>query len=76
MPHFYFHIRDGEEWVEDYEGQELPSLDEARAQAVESARELMAAKVASGKRLNHDRFEIADASGRVVLTMAFEEAIK
>jgi hypothetical protein len=77
MPRFHMHIRHADKLLEDGEGEEFPSLAEARTEAVRSARELMAANVASGKKPNHNhsRFEVADESGRVVLVMPFEEAI-
>jgi hypothetical protein len=75
MPHFYLHLRDGERLLKDPDGREYRSLDDARAEAVLSARELMAAKVLAGRKPNHSRFEIADASDNVVLIVWFEEAI-
>jgi hypothetical protein len=76
MPRFHMHIRHVDELLEDEEGEEFPSLVEARAEAVMAARELMAAAVASGKKPRHSSFEIADESGRIVLVMPFEEAIE
>ena len=75
MPHFYLHLREGERLLKDPDGREYRSLDDARVEAVLSARELMSARVLAGKRLNHSRFEIADASDNVVLIVWFEEAI-
>ena len=75
MPHFYLHLRQGETLLRDPDGCQFGSLDEARAEAVLSARELMAARVLAGRRPNHSRFEIADASDNVVLVVWFEEAI-
>jgi hypothetical protein len=75
MPHYYFNVREGDRLVEDPEGQEFPSLVEARAEALVSARELMAARIMAGKRPNHRKFEIADDSGKLVLVMTFEEAM-
>jgi hypothetical protein len=69
-------IRKGDELLEDWEGEEFPSLTEASAEAVRSARELMAARMAAGKMPDgHTRFEIADDSGKTVLVIPFEEAI-
>jgi Domain of unknown function (DUF6894) len=42
MPRFYFHMRQGARLVIDEEGMELPSQGHARAQALQSARELWA----------------------------------
>jgi hypothetical protein len=69
-------MEQGDELLEDWEGEEFPSLSEAGAEAVRSARELMAASMAAGKMPDgHTRFEIADESGKTVLVMPFEEAI-
>jgi hypothetical protein len=76
MPRFHMNIRKGDELLEDWEGEEFSSLVEARAEAVLSAREMMSAARAAGKAPDgHRLFEIADASGRTVLIMPFEEAI-
>ena len=40
MPHFYLHHRDGETLLKDPDGREFRSLDEARIEAILSAREL------------------------------------
>ena len=40
MPRFFFHIHDGRE-IRDQEGTELPSIDEARKQAVRTAGEML-----------------------------------
>jgi hypothetical protein len=76
MPRFHMNIRKGDELLEDWEGEEFPSLLEVRAEAVRSARELMAAAMAAGKMPDgRSKFEIADESGKTVLIMPFEEAI-
>ena len=75
MPHFYLHHRDGETLLKDPDGREFRSLGEARLEAILSARELMSARVLAGRKPNHGRFEIADASNNVVLVVWFEEAI-
>jgi len=75
MPHFYLHLRDGERLLKDPDGREFRSLDEARVEAVLSARELMSAKVLAGRKPDYSRFEIVDASDNVALIVWFEEAI-
>ena len=75
MPHFYLHLRQGETLLKDPDGREFSSLDEARAEAISSAREIMSARVLAGRKANHSRFEIADASDNVVMLVWFEEAI-
>lgn len=77
MPRFHMNIRKGDAFLEDREGEEFASLSEARTEAVQSARELMAARMAAGKMPDGDtRFEITDDSGKTVLVMPFEEAIE
>jgi hypothetical protein len=75
MPHLYLHLRDGERLLKDPDGREFRSLDDARVEAILSARELMAARVLAGRKPKHSRFEIADVNENVVLTVWFEEAI-
>jgi hypothetical protein len=75
MLRLYFHNREGDELIEDWEGAEYSSLADARADAVKSAREIMAARVAAGKPPNHFTFEISNASGKVVLIMPFLDAL-
>ena len=43
---------------------------------MQSARELMSARMAAGKMPDFSRFEIADESGKIVLVVPFEEAIE
>jgi hypothetical protein len=76
LPRFHMNIRKGDELLEDWEGEEFSSLLEARAEAVQSARELMSAAMAAGKIPDgRTKFEIADESGKTVLIVPFEEAM-
>ena len=49
MTRYFFHIRNGEDLLEDDEGIDLPSLAAARKEAVLSARELIAESIASSE---------------------------
>ena len=75
MPRFYLNVRQDETLVKDPEGSDFSSLDEARAEALLSARELMSARVLAGRKANHSKFEITDDNGNVVMVVWFEEAI-
>ncbi len=75
MPRFFMNIRQDDEWLEDREGEEFPSLVEARAEAVMAARELMAARVGAGRKPHRGGFEITDDAGHVVLLVPFEDAL-
>ena len=61
--------------IADLEGADFLSIAEATAEAVLSARELMANSILAGRNPGGSRFEIGDDSGHIVLIMPFEEAI-
>ncbi len=67
MPRFYFHIVDGRGLVPDEEGSELANLDAARAEAKQSALELVFKAMRSGI-IEHRSLEIADEEGRILET--------
>lgn len=76
MPHFYFHVRDGDRLIEDPDGNDLPDL--AAAQAAAAAALLQAAAVPHGKAKAAEgrRFEIADEAGQVLATVTFRDVFR
>ena len=67
MPKFFFHVRDSDgEISRDCEGQELPDLEAARAEAINANREMLGERLLHGGSLNHRQIEIADAQGSVL----------
>jgi len=66
MPRYFFNVRDGAELSQDCEGQELPSLDAARLEAANSARELIGEQILHGGALEGRSIEIADDGGAVL----------
>jgi hypothetical protein len=73
---FFLHVKDGDAMIADQEGSEFASLEAAKAEAIECARELMSQGVLDGGRLGLDRiFVITDEMGRTLLTVPFREAI-
>jgi hypothetical protein len=76
MQRFHFHVWYKQELiVADQEGVELDSIDDARQEAVLSARELLAEALRGGVLLIDYRFEIHDEVG-VVLTFPFRKSIE
>jgi two-component sensor histidine kinase len=68
MPQYFLHIRDHEGLILDPDGSCLDNLNAARAEAIESARELMAESISSNGRIGLNRsFEISDAAGATLL---------
>lgn len=73
---YFFNIRSPDDYVEDSVGQELASLDVARSEAEQSAREIVAEQVKHGEVINGRTFEIADAAGAILATVPFRSALK
>jgi hypothetical protein len=76
MPRFYFHIRDHHGLRKDLEGAEFASLDQARDEAVRSARELLGQRVARGDVVDGDAFELTTDDGTVVDTVKFIDLLR
>lgn len=75
LPRFYFHVRSKDGLHEDQQGVDLPSLRLAHHEAIEAAREILAEKILKGDVVDGDRFEIADADGKVLLKVPFRYAL-
>lgn len=74
MPLYYFHICNGNGFIEDEEGRELADETEARSAAVAGARDIMAEEMRSGQ-LNPASFiEVEDSQHRHLFTLTFSEA--
>lgn len=75
MPIYFFNLFNDAEWRDD-EGAECPDLAAAKDIAIASARELMAEHVTKGRPVHlHHRIEVADADGKVLATIPFNEVI-
>lgn len=75
MATFYFDLHECGFVVEDEVGRELSGLGAARDQALEAARDLMSAEVRKGRLCLSCHIEIRDASGEVLHTFRFEDAL-
>jgi hypothetical protein len=71
---YFFNILTPSGVVEDIEGSELPSLEEARAEAIKDIRFLMSAAIRQGRDISGRSIEINEA-GDVVTVVGFQEAI-
>lgn len=76
MPHYFFHVNEGGELVEDLEGAELPDASAARAEAMQAARDIMAEHIRKGLDVSGWSFEIADGSGWPIMAVPFSEAVR
>jgi uncharacterized protein DUF6894 len=75
MARFYINFRNGDEIAKDDEGQDLPGLEEARAAALVSAREILADNVKGGAKNPLQAVIITDESGREIMTIPAKEVL-
>jgi hypothetical protein len=73
---FFINVRSEDTYDVDVEGVELPSLEHAKGEALESAKEMVAELVLRGQVIAGRRFEITDEDGNVVATVPFENVIR
>ena len=65
MPRFFFHVRNsGGDIGHDTEGQELPDLDAAQREAINTNREMLGERLLNGGSPDHRQIEIANATWR------------
>lgn len=76
MARYFFHIRGADGSVSlDWEGQELPDLEAACAEAVSSSREMLGERLLHGGTLGPRQIEIADENGKVLATIGAEDVL-
>jgi hypothetical protein len=74
MPHYFFHVCNGDGFTEDEEGRDLPDEAAARAAAIMGARDIMAEEMRAGQ-LNPASFiEVEDSERRHLFTLLFKDA--
>jgi hypothetical protein len=81
MQRYYFHIRTGAELEQDREGAEFPSVDAARREAIQAAREILAERLLAGEAIDGEAidgeaFEITTREGAVIEVMPFKSVIR
>jgi len=75
MPNYRLHLINAHIDCDDAEGQDLPSLDEARAKAIEGIRGVLGDELSHGTLDLRGRVIIEDARGAVLMTIPFAEAV-
>jgi hypothetical protein len=75
MPRYFFNLRKSDDRVDDRDGAEYADLEQARVDAILSAREIVAEWAWAGKPVDGSEFQITDETGRVVLTVPFQAVI-
>jgi hypothetical protein len=76
MTRFFFHVRDdGDDVSRDTEGQELPDLEAARREALNSNREMLGESLLHGGSLDHRQIEIANEQGEILAVLKAEDTL-
>jgi hypothetical protein len=70
LPRYFFHLRDSSEFI-DHEGVDLPSIDEARAQAVVAAGEALRDLDGRFWQSGEWRMWVTNENGATVFTLKF-----
>jgi hypothetical protein len=76
MPRYYFHLYDGPDVVPDDTGMDLADIQEARIEAIKSARDILADQLRAGEALDGQLIEIADEKGTVLGIVKFKDALR
>jgi hypothetical protein len=76
MPVYHFDQMKGNVLIKDDEGQDLPDIEAAKIEALESARELLAAAVRRGIYSTNRAYIIRTADGEILATLPFRDVIK
>ncbi|KQS86636.1 hypothetical protein ASG68_24255 [Rhizobium sp. Leaf453] len=75
MPLFFFNLRRQERHEIDHEGIAFDTLEDAREDAVNSLREIVADELRAGRSVDLTAIEIADNRGEIVAVVTIEEAV-
>ena len=75
MPRFYFHMCNGQGFMEDEEGTELADKAAAYDKAVVAAREVMGNELRMGELDLTSFIQVEDEAHKLVLTLTFDEAV-
>jgi hypothetical protein len=76
MPRYYLHMSDGNGFIEDEEGVDLPNEAAARATALRCARDVMMGELRSGRLDLTSFIEVEDEQRNLLFTLTFADAVK
>jgi hypothetical protein len=76
MQRYYFHVRHHEMLIRDPEGAEFETLEMARDEAVQAAREILAERLIKGDVIDGEVFEISLEDGAIVATIPFRDMVR
>lgn len=75
MPRFFFNVISGKNVLDDPEGSELPSLDQAIEEARKDARALMSEAILQGRDISEGRIIIRNKQHDLLKVVRFSDAL-
>jgi hypothetical protein len=72
---FYFQFQDGDKLIDDPEGTELPDIEHARVEALDAAREIVAAAIRFQQEVPGQAIVIIDANGKQVMVVPLAQVL-
>ncbi|MCZ7486156.1 MULTISPECIES: DUF6894 family protein [Rhizobium/Agrobacterium group] len=75
MPRFFFNVISGQHLLDDQEGSELPSLDQAIEEAVKDARALMSEAILQGRDISEGCIIIRNKQHELLKVVRFADAL-
>lgn len=76
MPRFYFHVQSHEGLHRDIEGSVFDTANQAQEEAINSAREIVGARIAAGGSADGDTFIVEDEQGNTVFQLPFRSVVR
>jgi hypothetical protein len=75
MPRYFFHTVAGDGRREDFEGSDLPDLEQARLEAIKDARAMMSDAILAGRDISSRHMEVCNELGEILLKVQFKDAV-
>ncbi|MEP7241279.1 MAG: hypothetical protein ABI697_10380 [Devosia sp.] len=75
MPRYFFHLRDGEDFVPDEEGSYFADLDGALEEARQSARDMLSEQLRAGEKLDGQSIEVSNDRGDLLERVTFKSVV-
>ncbi|MBP2573913.1 hypothetical protein V6R98_21295 [Agrobacterium sp. CCNWLW71] len=76
MPRYFFHVRDAQGLSVDMEGAVLSTDEQARREAVQAAKEMLAEKILKDEILDGNAFEVVRSDGFLVAKIPLKSVIR
>lgn len=76
MPDYFFHLRDGEDVLLDPDGRQMDTIDAITAAALLEARAIIGEEARAGAIALDKRIDVEDASGTIVHSLHFVDAVQ